>query len=88
MRLVSTAAALLTAGAFVGLASQPAHAHDVHVIRNAVAPFFDINFCDINGDGNCNVSDSSEMQRAGLFPPLPPLSPSFDVTGCIGYLTL
>ncbi len=33
----------------------------------------------------CNVGDSPEMQRAGLLPPLPPLSSGFDVTGCSGY---
>ena len=50
-----------------------------------LSPFFDINFCDINGDGLCNVGDSPEMQRAGLIPALPPLSPEFSVTGCTGY---
>ena len=29
-----------------------------------------------------NFGDAPEAQRAGLFPPLPPLSPSFDIGFC------
>jgi hypothetical protein len=48
-------------------------------------PAFDIDFCDVNGNGVCNAQDGSDMQRVGLIPPLAPLNPAFSVTGCVGY---
>jgi hypothetical protein len=37
---------------------------------------------DANRDCRVNVGDAPEAQRAGLVPPLPPLSPLFDVNFC------
>ena len=37
---------------------------------------------DPNRDCAVNVGDAPEAQRAGLVPPLPPLSPSFDIAFC------
>ena len=37
---------------------------------------------DPNRDCMINIGDVPEAQRAGMFPPLPPLSPSFDIDFC------
>ena len=50
-----------------------------------ISSVVDLDFCDLNGDGFCNVGDSTEMLRAGLAPPLLPLNPNFSVTDCRGY---